>query len=140
MWCLRCPSIRYAFILGDSTSYEEGLQVVKNIENLCTEYPLAQAELDRGTVDLQIRAVIGDTMLTRASWMFALKLSSMDLCASCIAILTLCGTSIAVQSASGLTDAPPPQRADDVKVCREQTFPPKGGSSGDRDIILQCSP
>lgn len=105
MRCLRCPSIRYAFILGDSTSYEEGLQVVKNIENLCTEYPLAQAELDRGTVDLQIRAVIGDTMLTRASWMFAQKLSSMDLYASCIAILALCGISIAVQSAGVLTDA-----------------------------------
>lgn len=75
-------------------------------------------------------------MLTRASWMFAQKLSSMNLYASCIAILALCGISIAVQSAGVLTDAPPPRRADDVKVCREQPFPPKGGSSGSYYSVL----
>lgn len=42
--------------------YKEDLQVVESIENSRRDYPLAQAELDRGTIDLHIRAVIGDTI------------------------------------------------------------------------------
>lgn len=115
-------------------SYEEDLQVVKSIENVHTGYPLAQAELDRGTVDLHIMAVIGDTMLSSAAWMFGHKLSGMDLYDSCIVILALNGKSIAIPSARVLTDAAPPRRADDVEVGKEPIFSPKGGSNRGRDI------
>lgn len=103
-------------------SCEEDSQAVKSIENARTENSLARAELDRGTVALHIRAVIRDTMLTSASWMFGRKLSGIDLYDSCIVILVLHGTSIAIPSARVLMDALPPQRGRQ-KFARSQSFP-----------------
>lgn len=113
-------------------SCEEDSQAVKSIENARAENPLARAELDRGTVALHIRAVIRDTMLTSASWMFGRKLSGMDLYDSCIVILVLHGTSIAIPSARVLMDTLPSQRV--RQSLQGANLFPKGGFNGGRDI------
>lgn len=50
-------------------SYEEDLLSLDSLQGIQHEYPLSPKEKSSGVVDLSITVVVGDTLLSSASWM-----------------------------------------------------------------------
>lgn len=113
--------------------YMEDERSMENLHDVVSEYPLSPTEIGDESVDLSVKAVIGDTMLSSGAWILGSKMTGLDLYDSCIVILDIKGSSIAIPSARVLTDLPPP-RSPDVEVGTEPQFPPRGGSNRGQDI------
>lgn len=113
--------------------YIEDERSMENLHEFVSEYPLSPTEIGDESVDLSVKAVIGDTMLSSTAWILGSKMTGLDLYDSCIVIVNIKGSSIAIPSARVLTDLPPP-RSPDVEVGTEPQFPPRGGSNRGEDI------
>lgn len=88
-------------------SYEDDLSISKDLEVLsplirqCLQ-PHVDITLlgrDASITDVSFVAVIGDTLLSSASWLYGSKATGMDLYDSCIVIIRIAGTSLAIPSA-----------------------------------------
>lgn len=118
-------------------SYEEDMHPLHGVKNLQRTFPLTSEDIARGNVELSITAVIGDTVLSSACWILGSKLTGLQLYDSCIIILDLNGTSIAIPCARVLTDTPPSyndieKTGPDVKFPTrgiELRYPPRGGGN-----------
>lgn len=113
--------------------YGEDRESLAAIGQLRICFPLTSHERSRRSVDIIVTSVIGDTLLSSAAWIFGLKMPAMDMYDTCIVILDVNGTSIAIPASRVLTDAPPP-RSPDVEIGEEPQYPPKGGSNRGKNI------
>ena len=113
--------------------YEEDLQRLDTRYDMEAYYPLLPGDIDSGSCEIDVIAIIGDTLLSSACWMFGSKLSGLDLYDSCVLILHVRGSNIAIPAARVLTDraaAPKP----DVEAGIGPLFPLRGNSNTGRDI------
>ena len=109
-----------------SYCYTEDLQSVSRLDDVEYEFPLEPMK-EGGVVKIYIDGVIGDTVLSSATWTFGAGISGMDLYDSCIVRLKIKGTTISIPSARVLTDTRP--RNVDVEFGKETLRPPRGGSN-----------
>ncbi|KAL9125924.1 MAG: hypothetical protein Q9217_004945 [Psora testacea] len=113
--------------------YEEDLSSYDNAHNVQYRFILTPEDLNEGKVKLSVTSVIGDTLLSSTAWLFGSKLSGMDLYDSCIVLLDLDGTTVAIPSARVMSG----KRT--LHVSDEETgigplFPPRGGSNTGKDL------
>ena len=114
--------------------YEEDLQSIDKAYNMRDRYPLASDQAPNDKVEINIVAVIGDTTLSSACWMFGSKLTGMDLYDSCVLVLNVNGNVIAVPSARVLTDKAALPKSD-AEAAIGSLFPLRGNSNTGRDIL-----
>jgi hypothetical protein len=105
-------------------SYEEDSQPLRRVENVQKEFTLTLEEISHGTVELSVTAIIGDTILSSVCWILGSKLTGLQLYDSCIIILDIKGTPVAIPCARVLTDKPP--SFSDIEIGAEVQFPPRG--------------
>ena len=124
------------------SSYKEDLSITHQFINLLSAYPLHTSfpfELSSGGIELDIVAVLGDTLLSSVAWAFGLGLSSMDLYDSCVVILRATskpGSTESLQQATRTIAIPSarvlsgqPERVPDAESSRVSQFVPKGSSN-----------
>ena len=114
--------------------YEEDLQSIDKAYNMRDRYPLAADQATDDKVEINIVAVIGDTTLSSACWVFGSKLTGMDLYDSCVLVLNVNGNVIAVPSARVLTDKAALPKSD-AEAAIGPLFPLRGNSNTGRDIL-----
>lgn len=105
-------------------SYEEDSQLLNRMENLQTIFELTSEAMERETIELSVTAVIGDTLLSSVCWILGSELTGLQLYDSCIIILDIKGSSVAIPCARVLSDKPPP--GPDIEIGMEVKFPPRG--------------
>lgn len=122
-------------------SYEEDSQPVHRVKNLKYEFPLTPEDINHGKVELSVTAIIGDTILSSACWILGSELTGLQLYDSCIIILDIKGTPVAIPCARALTDKPP--SFSDIETGAEAKFtplgveprhPPRGGGNRGTEI------
>lgn len=69
--------------------YEEDLQSLEKVYDSRKEYPLTSEEICSSKVEITVTAIVGDTLLSSACWMFGSKLTGMDLYDSCVVIVKI---------------------------------------------------
>ncbi|KAF2270828.1 hypothetical protein CC78DRAFT_573184 [Lojkania enalia] len=88
------------------------------------------------TVEVKIKAVIGDTLLSGLAWVISSPLTNMDLYDSCLVVIAIDGKSIIVPSARVLSghvkEIREPKANVEERVPRE--FIPKGGPNDAVDM------
>lgn len=105
-------------------SYEEDSQSLGSVENLQTVFELTSEAAERETTEIFVTAVIGDTLLSSACWILGSELTGLQLYDSCVIVLNIKGTSVAIPCARVLSDKPPP--GPDIENGMEIKFPPRG--------------
>ncbi len=113
--------------------YDEDLQSLDTIYDMEAYYPLLSGDIDSGNCEIDVVAIIGDTLLSSACWMFGSKLSGLDLYDSCVLILHVRGSTIAIPAARVLTDKTAAPKLD-VEAGISPLFPLRGNSNTGRDI------
>ena len=92
--------------------------------------PIVQRqEGSSGSIDVFISAVVGDTLLSSASFVIGRKYEPLDLYDACVVIFKVDGVDIAVPAARVLSGKPPPRNPDDSEAGSELPLPLKGGSN-----------
>ena len=90
--------------------------------------PIVQGQEDNsGSIDVFISAVVGDTLLSSASFIIGRKYEPLDLYDACVVIFKVDGVDIAVPAARVLSNKPPPRNPDDSEAGSELPLPLKGG-------------
>jgi hypothetical protein len=112
-------------------SYNEDLEMVDGFENVFNEYPI---DVSR-TVEVQIsvHAVIGDTLLSSVAWILGSKKGAFDFYDTCIVILNLKGSTIAIPAARVLSGLRP-RPLTDPELGNDLVRPPRGSSNMGIDI------
>lgn len=117
--------------------YEEDVQSCDTSYNMQARFILTPEDLHRGEVTLSVVSIVGDTLLSSATWLFGSKLSGMDLYDSCIVVLELNCTTVAIPSARVLSGKPRGKLSSwpsDEETGVDRQFPPRGGSNTGTDI------
>lgn len=114
--------------------YEEDLQSIDEAYDTRAIYPLTTDQQSSEKAEIDVIAIIGDTALSSACWMFGSKLTGMELYDSCVLILKVHGNSIAVPSARVLTDKAAQPKLD-AEAAIGPVFPLRGNSNTGRDIL-----
>jgi len=107
-------------------SYNEDLGLLPKLDNICTVYPLTTDN----ALDLQVNvvAVIGDTLLSSVSWIFGCKKGGFDFYDTCIIMMLVKGREVGIPAARVLSAS----RQDFVKDPEqggEIERPPRGSSN-----------
>lgn len=105
--------------------YEEDLQKLDTVHETKASYPLLPSDVDSGSCEINVVAVIWDTLLSSACWVFGSKLSGLDLYDSCVLILHIRGSTVAIPAARVLTDKPAAPKPD-VEAGIGPLFPLRG--------------
>ena len=122
-------------------SYYEDAKSLDKIENVEEVFTLSSEEIEQGQVDLSVLNIVGDTVLSSATWILGSKFTGLQLYDACIIILEVRGSSIAIPCARVLSDKPLPEF--DIEAGSkpqfpqkgvEPRFPPKGGPNRGQDI------
>ena len=122
-------------------SYEEDKKSLERIENVQAVFTPTSEEVGRGKFDLSVVAIVGDTLLSSAAWVLGSKFTGLQLYDSCIIILDVRGSTVAIPCARVLSDKPLPES--DIEAGSkpqfpqkgvEPRFPPKGGQNRGQDI------
>ena len=115
---------RGAYSYVDQTRKLDSLpKTILDVPQAC----LPKVEAD-GKYKLKIEAVVSDTILSSAAWVFGSKLNSIDYYDSCIVILKLDGVDTAIPSARVITDTRPDAESN-VEEPWDVKYPPRGGSN-----------
>ena len=112
--------------------YHEDERAIRNTYNTHVMFPLAiehGQQGSSGSLDVFISAVVGDTLLSSASFIIGRKYEPLDLYDACVVILKVDGADIAVPAARVVTNSPPPRNSDDSEAGFELSLPLKGGSN-----------
>lgn len=109
-------------------SYEEDAKPLHKLENLRTEFALTPEEIRQGKVELSVTAVIGDTVLSSACWILGSELTGLQLYDSCIIVLDIRGTSVAIPCARVLA-ATKSDKSSDIENGMATNFTPRGAGS-----------
>lgn len=109
-------------------SYEEDFKPRHRIENLQREFALTPEKIRQGSIELSVTAVIGDTVLSSACWILGSELTGSQLYDSCIIILDIKGTSVAIPCARALA-AKNIYNSSDIENGMEVNFTPRGAGS-----------
>lgn len=113
--------------------YEEDVKQLDTVYDTTNTYPLLLDEISSGKVEICVVAVVGDTLLSSACWMFGSKLSGMDLYDSCALTLNVRGRMISIPAARVLTDRAAAPKSD-AEAGIGPRFPHRGNSNTGRDI------
>ena len=113
--------------------YEEDMQSMDKSYHLATKYPLTASLVESDKLEINVVEIIGDTTLSSACWMFGSKLTGMDLYDSCVLILKVNESTIAIPSARVLTDKTAQPKLD-AEAAVGPIFPLRGNSNTGRDI------
>jgi hypothetical protein len=81
-------------------SYVEDMEKLQGLHNVVAQYPLATEET---CIDIKVAGVIGDTLLSSASWVLGSKSGGFDFYDTCIVILNIKGEEICIPSARVLS-------------------------------------
>ena len=114
--------------------YEEDLQTIDKEYDIRANYPLTTDQQRSEKVEIDVVAIIGDTALSSACWIFGSKLTGIELYDSCVLILNVNGNAIAIPSARVLTDKAA-QPKFDAEAAVGPVFPLRGNSNTGRDIL-----
>ena len=112
--------------------YHEDERSVRDTYNTHVMFPLAIVRGQQGSsgsIDVFISAVVGDTLLSSASFIIGRRYEPLDLYDACVVILKVDGADIAVPAARVVTNTPPPRNPNDSEVGFELPLPLKGGSN-----------
>ncbi len=112
--------------------YDEDERAIRDIYNTRPMFPLRIEQGKEGikdSISVVISAVVGDTLLSSASFAIGRKYAPMDLYDACVVILKVDGVDISVPAARVMSGKPPPRHADDSEAGIELPLPPKGGSN-----------
>jgi hypothetical protein len=93
--------------------------------------PNPNSEIETETeIDISIQGVIGDTLLSSASWISGSRDTSKgdyDFYDTCIVLVSVKGATIAIPSARVLCGTPPPHTDEEVEI--QNRHPPRGGTN-----------
>ncbi|KAL8900096.1 MAG: hypothetical protein Q9207_005864 [Kuettlingeria erythrocarpa] len=93
-------------------------------------FPLsAQHRADGTSTTIFISAVLGDTLLSSASFVKGRKFAPLDKYDTCVVIIRTPEGEIAVPAARVMTGTPPPRNPDHVETGFELLLPPRGGAN-----------
>lgn len=112
--------------------YDEDERSIRDTYNTHVMFPLAMVQGQQGStesISVFISAVVGDTLLSSASFIIGQKYDPLDLYDACVVILKVDGADIAVPAARVLTSSPPPRDPNDSEAGFELPLPLKGGSN-----------
>ncbi|KAL9603039.1 MAG: hypothetical protein Q9219_001403 [cf. Caloplaca sp. 3 TL-2023] len=108
-------------------SYEEDDRVIRGHYTMRHTFrPLAQIDNPLKSFIIHVSAVVGDTMLSSASFITGRKFAPLDQYDTCVVIIKTKDGEIAVPSARVVTGTPPWVLSKDVETGMERTLPPKG--------------
>ena len=113
-------------------SYHEDERAIRGIYNTHLMFPLAIEQGKQGSSDsinVFISAVVGDTLLSSASFILGRKYEPLDLYDACVVIFKVDGADIAIPAARVITNSPPPRSPIDSEAAYELEMPSKGGSN-----------
>ena len=102
--------------------------------DLKVHYPLAADQTSGEAVEIKVDQIVGDTTLSSACWMFASKITGMELYDSCVLILNVNGNRNAVPAARVLTNKAALPKVD-AEAAIGPVFPLRGNSNTGRDIL-----
>ena len=80
-------------------------------------------------VEIDVEAVVGDTMLSSVSWITDLQLSSKDLYDTSLVVIKLNGQTFIIPSARALSTPPKPRGGENAEEGPRPGFYPKGGTN-----------
>ncbi|KAL8829985.1 MAG: hypothetical protein Q9170_005942 [Blastenia crenularia] len=114
----------------DLYSYEEDDRTIRDKYTLRLTLPPASLpthrEGDSVIITLSISAVIGDTLLSSATFITGRKFASLDQYDTCVVIIKTNEGDIAIPAARIVTGKPPSRNANNVEAGFELDLPPKG--------------
>ena len=111
-------------------SYEEDDRIIRETYILRLSLPLpAQHISDVTSSTIFISAVIGDTLLSSASFITGRKFAPLDQYDTCVVIFRIGKDDIAIPAARVVSGTPPVSKVDDVEAGFELALPPKGSAN-----------
>ena len=114
--------------------YEEDVQTMDQAYEKRAQFPLTTDQASSNKIEINVIEIIGDTTLSSACWFFGSKLTGMELYDSCVLILKINGSTIAVPSARVLTDKAGLPKLD-AEAAIGPIFPLRGNSNTGKDIL-----
>ena len=111
--------------------YHQDERAIRDNYNAHLNFPLTIVQGREGSSDstkIFVSAVVGDTLLSSASFIIGRKYEPVDLYDACVVILTVDGADIAIPAARVLSDLPPPRNPNDSEAGFELPLPLKGAS------------
>ncbi len=112
--------------------YHQDERAIRDNYNTHLTFPLTivQGREDSSdSINVFISAVMGDTLLSSASFIIGRKYEPLDLYDACVVILKVDGADIAIPAARVMSDTPPPRNPNDSEAGFELPLPLKGGSN-----------
>ena len=112
--------------------YDEDERAIRDIYNTHLIFPLPKVRGKEGSSDsinVFISAVVGDTLLSSASFIIGRKYTPLDVYDACVVILKVDGADIAIPAARVASNTPPPRNPNDSEAGFELPLPSKGGSN-----------
>ena len=112
--------------------YHEDERSIRDTYNTHVMFPLATVQGQQGnseSINVSISTVVGDTLLSSASFIIGRKYEPLDLYDACVVILKVDGADIAVPAARVMTNSPPARNPGDSEAGFELPLPLKGGSN-----------
>ena len=127
--------------------YHEDERAIRDTYNTHAMFPLTTVqgrESSSDSINVFISAVVGDTLLSSASFIIGQKYEPLDLYDASVVILKVDGADIAIPAARVMSGTPPPRNPNDSEAGFELPLPLKGGSNiGKPDSIwwnwIPCS-
>lgn len=113
--------------------YNEDDRAIRDTYTSRLRFPLSTTRnRDDASTTLFISAVLGDTLLSSASFIVGRKFPPMEMYDTCVVIIRTDEGDVAVPAARVMTGTPPPRNAGDVETGFELLLPPKGGANRGR--------
>jgi hypothetical protein len=104
-------------------SYSEDLELITKVENVQKELPLGPVH--NAAIAIIVNGVVGDTIISNASWIVGTKKGGFDFYDTCIVILRYGGKTITVPAARVLSGMKP-STASSLEEGKERLRPPRG--------------
>ena len=116
--------------------YYEDAQTIRDTYNVKLVYPLmAEERSSEEAVAIHILEVVGDTLLSSASFITGSKRPIMDLYDTCAVVVKVNDEELTIPAARVLSGKPPPRETHDPESGWELPLAPRGGSNEGKDIM-----
>ncbi|KAL8919029.1 MAG: hypothetical protein Q9208_006995 [Pyrenodesmia sp. 3 TL-2023] len=110
--------------------YGEDDRTIRDVYTTKLLFPLStQHRVDGASTSIYISGVLGDTLLSSASFVKGRKFAPLDKYDTCVVIIRTHEGDIAVPAARVMTGTPPARNPDNVETGFELLLPPKGGAN-----------